>query len=822
MDRDVLLSRFRPWINAAAVAAVFAVIAALVLACPPEDLLFTHLAVGDQILAKHVPPPYEEFSYTAYGNPWTDIPWLYQAVIARLRRAGGLGAVGAAHALLWVGLFAWLFRSVGRGIAVWTRAGIVLLAAVACGPWLRPGPEAVSAALLPASLALLGSAVEAAAARQRRRVLWGALPLLVLAGANLDERILLTLVATALFAVDRLMAATLRWARSSEEAAPAFVAAADAAVSLGLQCGAALVNPFGARALRWMFEIVLDPRGALVNLRSLSDDVRPILSGGLPLPVQYAAGGLAVVALLLLLFRPGGTRLFEAAFLLILGVLALRTRGDLPPFLLTAAFLSLRRLGSRPDTGAATPGAPDRVAGPRRWRAAPAALGAGACVVVAAWATLEAVRPTAWPPRTRPIPAFRSQVDEEPVQAARFIGRSGLPGQVFHSFSIGGYLLDAWARDRRIFVDSRRQPFEHGVLATYVEIVADPEAFERAADKYQVTAVVWPHRDARAGARLLRHLAAPGRWALGAIDTVASVWVRADALSPAIVAESPLQPGQRLASAVPALLAEIEARPRRGPPVREAAIGEFFAATGDQASGELCFRRAIERAPDAAPLWIRLGETLEARGDRDGARLAFGTAAGLDHGSGEAQAALGRLALETGDLDEAEQRLDAAARSGDDRPSTLVARARLEARRGRLAEARRLFAAALREGHDRDVLVAAARFEGESGALEAALDLYARARARRPDDPVVAADSALLLEAAGRFGEALEIARGPAEGARARSAASGGATAEDRRLLEVAARVARRTGEEARAGEWEKAIGASGPVPEEKPPTPER
>jgi tetratricopeptide (TPR) repeat protein len=793
MERDVLLSRFRPWINAAAVAAVGAALIALVLTCPLDDLLFSHLAAGDRILEQRAVPRSEEFTYTAFGLPWTDLPWLHQAGLAALRRAGGLPAVGVVHALLWIGIFAWLFRAAGGDRGAAGRAAMVLAAGTACGPWLRAG-EAIAGLLLLAALALLGAALEAGDAR-RRWILWGALPALVLAGANLHERFVLVLLATALFAVDRLMAGMRGWAQGSAESSPGFAAAADALVGLALQSGAALVNPYGARALRLPFELALDPRGVLPLLRTLGDDGRPILSGGLAPAVGFALAALLVAALALILLRPGGARLFEATFLLILMVLALRARRDLPPLALAAAWCALHRLRATPGGRAAPVQAAAMIL-------AAAVAGAGA------WVALDALHP-AWPPRTCPIPAFRPAADEYPEGAARFIAGSGLPGQVFHSLPSGGWLLDAWKRDRRVFADSRREPFEHGVLARYLEAIDDPEAFERAADKYQITAVLWPHKDADRGATLLRHLASPGRWGLAAIDAGASTWVRADALSPAIARNAPRAAGQSLAGLAPALLSELAARPRRGPPVREAALGAFFVAVGEPAGAETFFRRAIERAPRAAALWIRLGEALEARGDREGAVQALRAAAGLRAAGGVAEAALGRLALEAGDLDEAQRRLDAATRGGDERPATLAARARLADRRGREAEARSLFGAALRAGADRDVLVAAARFEGAHGGPEAALDLYARARARRPDDPVIAAEAAALLEAAGRFTEAMEIARGPAEGARARTAAAGGATVEDRRLLEVAARVARLSGEPERAEEWEKAIAAT-------------
>jgi hypothetical protein len=71
---------------------------------------------------------------------------------------------------------------------------------------------------------------------------------------------------------------------------------------------------------------------------------------------------------------------------------------------------------------------------------------------------------------------------------------------------------------------------------------------------------------------------------------------------------------------------------------------------------------------------------------------------------------------------------------------------------------------------------------------------------------VVAKESAELLESAGRAAEALEAVRGPAEGAAERLAETGvAARREDRELLVVAARLARRAGEEERALAWEAA-----------------
>jgi tetratricopeptide (TPR) repeat protein len=799
MERDVLLSRFRPWINGAAAGAAFLAVAALVLTCPLDGFLFTHLAAGDRILSLRSVPRAEEFSYTAYSLPWTDLSWLYQAGIAGVRRLGGLGAVGALHALLWLGIFTALYRRGRPGSSVPYRAAIVLFAAVGCGPWLRPGPEVVSWGLLLAALAILESAAglpagaepAARSPRRRRVLLWGALPGLVLLWVNLHQGFILAVLATLLLAVDRALSALAREARQ-EGGPPAPMFAADLAFSVALQCGAALVNPFGARGLRLPFDAAFDPLGANALLARIFDDWRPVLSGGLPASLWLAAGLLALFALAVSLRRAGRGGAYEAVLLVVLLVLALRARRHLPPMVLVAAFLALRPRTLHPDD--------ERRA---RWQAAAAAACVAAGIVVA----LAALRPSGLPPATRPAPSFLPQTDDEPELSARFVAGANLPGQVFHSLPVGGYLLDAWKRDRRIFADARREPFQHGALRGYLEAVEDEEAFERAADKYQITTVLWPHRDAEAGTALLRHLASGGRWRLASIDTAASVWVRVDAFTPVLARDAPIHGAEPLASLVPLLQAQLADRPRRGPPVREQALAQFFAAVGEAAGTEAFDRLALERAPRAAPLWLGLGDALEQRGFRDEARRAWEKAARLDARDGRAAAALGRMALADGNLEEARRRLDAAARAGDERPSTLAARGLLAERTARADEARSLFGAALRNGgSDREVLIAAAGFEGRRGELERALDLYARVRARRPDDPVAAAEPATLLEAAGRDAEAFDLVRGPAEGAVSRANVGGKLSAEDRRLLEVAARLARRADEPARAAEWEKAL----------------
>src|SRR5262249_59791594 len=114
---------------------------------------------------------------------------------------------------------------------------VVLLAAVGCAPWLRPGPEVVSWGLFLLALALLeeaggleaggSSGAQEPGERRRRLLLWVVLPGLVLLWVNLHQGFLLALLATLLLALDRAAQAPGPDARAAGRTAPLLLLAAE-------------------------------------------------------------------------------------------------------------------------------------------------------------------------------------------------------------------------------------------------------------------------------------------------------------------------------------------------------------------------------------------------------------------------------------------------------------------------------------------------------------------------------------------------------------------------------------------------------------------
>jgi tetratricopeptide (TPR) repeat protein len=808
-DRHGLLSRFRRRINGSAAVLVAGAVLLLYVALFSllrlgDGALFVHLASGDRIAATRQIPRNDPFSYTALGLRWLDETWLFDLSAAGMRALGGLSLVRLLAAAGMVALFLSLYRRGLRHGPPALVAAVLLLLATACRDRLVPGPDLVSFWLLVVCLAAVAEALTTEVPGRRRRLLWIWLPLVVLLWTNVQALFVLAPLVTLLACLSEAGLSALAWRRDAGGEKPS-ARLVDLLVSLALQSVAALANPYGAMGVRVPFDRATAPPEARALLWQAFPDLRPLLSGSLLDPPVMATLVLAGLAALAIAVRARRTGIRDALVLVAFALLALRARGLVPLLALAAAFFLLQHLESVSPAQAAEPEG--------RRGLLPAALVA----IAALGLGVQALRPgVVAPPDRVPLPGLGLIPGAFPKDAAGFVAQAGLPGQVFHPLSVGGFLIDAWKRDRLVFMDDRADPFLHGALATYLDMLSDPEVFERAVDQYQITTVLWPHRDAAAARPLLRHLATASRWVLTDLDPDAAIWVRGDVLSPPLVEREPVAPGRPPSAAAPALERQLDAEPAQGPPRREQHLAEFYMALGDAPGAEIFLKRALQLQPRNAPLWAAYGEVLEDLGRRDEALGAYRAALRLDPRAAKAAGALGALLLEDGRGDEARRLLEIAWEAGDRRPRTLEARGRMLEGAGRAGEAGRAWDEAVRvERPERDALLGAARFRVRRGDTETALVLYERARTRAPDDAVVAKESAELLESAGHAKEALDAVRGPAEGAVERLTAAeaspagqgNGASARraDRELLIVAARLARRAGDEERARAWEAA-----------------
>ena len=169
------MSLARVWL---AVALGLPALVALLVPLPAVDLAY-QVRVGDLILAGGGIPRSDAFTFTVYGQPWTDQQWLAQVLLSLGYRAGGwelLAVLRAALVAATTGLLVLAGRLRGAGLR--TASVLALLAFLVTAPALALRPQLFAIAVFAALLALV-------AGRDRHARAYLAAPLLVVVWANL-------------------------------------------------------------------------------------------------------------------------------------------------------------------------------------------------------------------------------------------------------------------------------------------------------------------------------------------------------------------------------------------------------------------------------------------------------------------------------------------------------------------------------------------------------------------------------------------------------------------------------------------------------------
>jgi tetratricopeptide (TPR) repeat protein len=797
--------------------AVFALVACLALTRTTDPDLFWHLATGDWILAHREVPRAEPFSYTVPGRHWIDAHWLFQVGLSLLRAAGGWSALTLLKTALILLLFAGLYRRGRRHAGRTVVAATLILAALACEERFLMRPEIVSWLLLLAAIEAVERALARDEAAGRRHILWILLPLLQVLWVNVQGLFILGPVVAGLG-----LGAALYGTARGPAARRDLDRPIDFLVGLALLGVASLLNPNGAATLRLPFDLLLRHLGGVTLLSRTIAEFRPPFSGYLVTPSIVAFGILLALTAAVVVANGlrGGARPFELLLLLAMLYLALKARRNIPLFVIAAAPALLRNGAG--VAGALRPAFGRRLAS-LPLPSPPAGLVATVVALLLAAATAGTaaavvtdryylIQPAEHWWGIGPIPSYF------PEEAARFVEQAALPGQVFHSLAIGGFLIDAWHGERRVFIDGRNDPYLDGVLQTYLQAIADPAAFEAAVRRYQITAVLWPHQRALEGKTLLAYLEHDPGWVLVHLDAGGAVYVRTDALTPGLASGAPSAAGGGREAAYADLAGQLDAAPFAGPPIRAIALAEYFSATGDPRGAQVFYERALRRLPDRPRLLHDEALALERQGKRVEARAAYERAVAADPGFLPAVAALGSMALDDGRLDEAARRLQRAYRGGERGAQLLSARARLLERQGRLRESVAAWQEAVRAWpRNTGLLRELGVFYERHGEQDAALSFYAAAGKIDPDDPVTATATALLLERLGRASAALDVARDGARRAADRIAAGRGGTGEaERSMLRLAAQLELQAGRPDRAAIWQRALAGTAP-PEHAP-----
>ncbi len=156
-----------------------------------------HIRNGEQILATHVVPLTDSFSYTRGGQPWFAWEWLFDVLVAGIHHVAGLNGVSLLAVLLVSGMFALMFRLLRRRSRnLLVAVGLTMLAAAASQVHLLARPHVFTWLFTLLFVEVLFRFRETGG-----RVIWW-LPALMLLWVNLHGGFLLGLVLIAMFAAE--------------------------------------------------------------------------------------------------------------------------------------------------------------------------------------------------------------------------------------------------------------------------------------------------------------------------------------------------------------------------------------------------------------------------------------------------------------------------------------------------------------------------------------------------------------------------------------------------------------------------------------------
>lgn len=252
-------SALRPWILAWVAFLPLVLFRAGVLS---EGDTFWQIRIGQQILAHHVIPATDTFSWTAHGKPYFQNSWGFDVLLAAASRLGGLPGVAVLCALITLAIVA-LALALARALGASPAASAIafFLALPLLTGWLSARPQLVDyAAVL--GLALLLRRIEQGQSRFGAVALAG---LLAVAWINLH--------AAAVLAVAMAGASTVLFVLTRKGTCWRYAAAATMAAAVGC-----LVNPYGVGVVHQAGQVQADSSGVItewapVNLANPMQDL---------------------------------------------------------------------------------------------------------------------------------------------------------------------------------------------------------------------------------------------------------------------------------------------------------------------------------------------------------------------------------------------------------------------------------------------------------------------------------------------------------------------------------------------------------------------
>jgi hypothetical protein len=472
-----------------------------------------HIRTGEWIMANHVVPTHDVFSFAKPGGEWFAWEWLSDVVFSGLNSLGGLRAVVLLSVLLLCTTFSlvfWLVRTKTNPVAAIL---ITLIAAAASSVHWLARPHLFTMLFLALFLNILerARAGQGALNRNRNLAYWVLLPVLTIVWTNLHGGFIVGIVLVGGYGTGELLKALL--AVNRETRRPAAQSALRYFLCAAICLTASLVNPYTWRLHVHLFQFLRDPYAAqhIVEFFSLSFHH----------PVAIFFEGMLLAAAVSAFWYASRGCFVEFVQLLMWAHAGLLAARNIPIFMIVAA----------PLVGAAVQHLLDRLPTLEvaEWlRGAAAKFNAGAArlaetdslprwhvVSLAGIALVAALLFAPAPPQR-----FRAEYDPKsyPARAIEVL-RAMPPARIFTSDVWGDYLIWRLYPRTKVFVDGRSDYYGANFENKYIDVLNVKYDWEKTLAGFDVDTILLPTSAPLAGA-----LKESRRWHVAYDDGVALIF----------------------------------------------------------------------------------------------------------------------------------------------------------------------------------------------------------------------------------------------------------------------------------------------------------
>lgn len=743
----------RTWIEWAAPVGV----ALFFLACTIQKIwahdIWWQLRTGQWIVQNLRWPGGDVLSYTAHGNEWIEVRWVYCVLCYAVWSAGGAALLILGHAAILAAGFVVLMAPYYRLACSAAGCAVLGLGIAAALPRLVARPEAATYLLVAVFLIVLDATLRRGEATARLgRAVW-TLPLLQVVWCNTHTMFMLGPVLAWLAAG----CAAARWVWHglihrergvSAQSAAARTTGLLTAVAL-LTTAACWVNPYFHRGALFPFLLLSEIREGHIFAGSIAEFLGPFSPDVRWTLDTWIAALFALVSAALFVANGRRLSLFRLTVWAAFGYLAIEAGRNQTLFALAMTWSALANLDElKPARPIAL-----RTSRGSRWRLA-ASTAVALPLLLSAWYVASdryALR-HAWPRRF----GLGVVAESVPAGAVEFLRSHRPQGRLLHSMNDGAYFTWALADLYPVCIDGRLEVYGTAPFNDFLSIVQGK--WREYAAKNDVNTMVLEREFFEP---FLVDVAAATDWALVYLDPRDAIFVRDVPAHEALISRSRIN----LAAGwtPPPLEDERPTGWRRWfgsaeRPWRHIGLGRGLVALGAPSLAVPLLDVAIQRFPDSAEALLARGDALRRLGRFEQAVADYGRAAGLDPSDPKALFSQASAYEQAGQHAEAVTTLRRLMARHGETPHRLLALGVSLSAIGDVAEAERVYVRALElDPHFAEAAFNLGSLAGQRGNWTAALGYFRRAMEIRPTLPSAVRNVVSCLLQLGRQAEAVSL-----------------------------------------------------------------